>query len=214
MVVHTSSHHHRWSQNRHNSFFVMVSDSSIPLYSPLVMYQQLADRHISAVDACTLATNRYAEHFDQAPHTHVAMHLAARCYWYTPPRLHAGRLFGGRSSAHPHIHASTHPAPRWPPTIGTDYFKQHHWRKTSQWFGLTRQHATLLGQETVIWSRYPSDCGACIADEHYWGSALAAYGQEDHTDCWGRLHYVNWDPGGLPRVDFFTCVFMCVCTGV
>lgn len=40
----------------------MVSDLSIPLYSPLVIYQQLADRHISAVDACTVATNRCVLH--------------------------------------------------------------------------------------------------------------------------------------------------------
>lgn len=84
---------------------------------------------------------------------------------------------------------------RWPDGVATDYFKAHHWRKASQWFGLTRPHATLLGQETAIWPRYPAYCGTCIADEHYWGSALAAYGQADHTDCWGRLHYVNWDPG-------------------
>ncbi len=47
------------SQDHLNTYFVMVSDSSIPLYNPMATYLQLVDKKISAVDTCTPATHRY-----------------------------------------------------------------------------------------------------------------------------------------------------------
>lgn len=43
-----------------NRFFALVSDTSIPLYPPLVVYQQLLAREVSAINACPLYHNPFA----------------------------------------------------------------------------------------------------------------------------------------------------------
>ncbi len=43
-----------------NTFFTMMSDTSIPLYPPLVVYQQLLVREVSAINACPLFYNPFA----------------------------------------------------------------------------------------------------------------------------------------------------------
>ncbi len=116
---------------------------------------------------------------------------------------------------HAHSHPPPHPPPSWRPEMHTPFFQKHHWRKSSQWWGLIRPHADLLSQETTIWSRFQAHCGACIADEHYPASALSAYGLTEETDCWGKLHWVNWDPGvckrGCERGEWGGGLYMWAC---
>lgn len=43
-----------------NHFFTMLSDTSVPLYPPLIIYQQLLLRQVSAINACPLYYNPFA----------------------------------------------------------------------------------------------------------------------------------------------------------
>jgi hypothetical protein len=35
--------------------------------------------------------------------------------------------------------------------VQTEHLKKHHWRKSSQFFSLTRRHAELAAEDTEVW---------------------------------------------------------------
>lgn len=47
-----------------NQFFALLSDTSIPLYPPLVVYQQLLERDMSSINACPVLYNPSALTWD------------------------------------------------------------------------------------------------------------------------------------------------------
>lgn len=61
------------------------------------------------------------------------------------------------------------------------------WRKSSQWFSLTRSHAELLAQEDILAPKFDQYCNGyregnfCVPDEHYIPTALAFYGLESEV---------------------------------
>ncbi|EIE23577.1 hypothetical protein COCSUDRAFT_41776 [Coccomyxa subellipsoidea C-169] len=88
---------------------------------------------------------------------------------------------------------------------------RNHWRKSSQWFALSRKHAEIVLDDTYILDLFQRYCQNawdndlnrwrdCFSDEHYMPS-LIAYKQLGHeTDCVGRLVGVDWSLGGAhPR---------------
>ena len=85
----------------------------------------------------------------------------------------------------------------------------HHWRKSSQWSILNREHADLIASEqhvmelfrrhcTTVWNEWRQHI--CVSDEHAVPSILASYGLENQTDCLGEGHHVEWPGGWHPRV--------------
>lgn len=40
---------------------------------------------------------------------------------------------------------------RWRPQMATPHLQRQHWRKSSQWFGLDRQHAALAVVDRHVW---------------------------------------------------------------
>ncbi|CAL8472071.1 g11613 [Coccomyxa elongata] len=88
---------------------------------------------------------------------------------------------------------------------------REHWRKSSQWFALTRKHAQLVLEDTHILDLFQRYCQNawdndvnrwrdCFSDEHYMPSLLAYLQLGHETDCVGRLVGVDWSQGGAhPR---------------
>lgn len=79
---------------------------------------------------------------------------------------------------------------RWNYNMTTDHFNDSHWRKSSQWFVLTRAHAILAVEDQhlkEIFRRFcyfmPPNGRVCIGDEHYFASLLASYGLDNQTYC-------------------------------
>ena len=90
---------------------------------------------------------------------------------------------------------------RWSPLMNTSYepplLRQHHWRKSWQWFELTRAHVELVLQDTVIDDVFRRYCREtyepelkrlriCFSDEHYVPTLLAVHGRDNETDCRGE----------------------------
>lgn len=138
-----------------NTKFVLVSDSSIPLYPPQVVWAQLMHEPLSRLDAC-----------------------------HTPGRERG--LY------------------RWRPQMATLQFGRQHWRKSSQWFVLSRPHSLLAVADVHVremlhrycYSNLTRNYPTCVSDEHWLPSLLASYGLENQTDCEGNAHFTDWSLGG------------------
>ncbi|KAK9792478.1 hypothetical protein WJX73_003670 [Symbiochloris irregularis] len=94
---------------------------------------------------------------------------------------------------------------RWIDRMGSEHLSKDMWRKSSQWFALTRAHAQILADDTIIDSIFRKDCYPttddgwwrdCYTDEHYPATLMAATGREQETDCEGFLTHVDWSRGG------------------
>uniref|UniRef100_A0A383V407 Uncharacterized protein n=1 Tax=Tetradesmus obliquus TaxID=3088 RepID=A0A383V407_TETOB len=138
-----------------NTQFVLVSDSSMPLYPPDVIWAQLVSEPLSRLDACV--------------------------------DLRKDRQFY-----------------RWRPYMASAHFGPQHWRKSSQWFALSRPAAMLAVADTHVRELFHSFCYTnltagspmCVSDEHYIASLMASYGLDSATDCQGLSHYADWSAGG------------------
>jgi len=81
------------------------------------------------------------------------------------------------------------------------------WRKSHQWVGLTRKHATAAARDTVVADAFKKHCtnapdpdlgGAwrsCFSDEHYFPTLLAIGGWDGETDCEGDMTHTVWCRG-------------------
>lgn len=133
-----------------NQRFLLVSDQSIPIYPPEVLYAELMAEGQSKVDACP---SGQVQDF------------------------------------------------RWRKSMATPSFGKHHWRKSSQWFALSREHATLVMADQHVEELFHRFCYSngsrvCVSDEHFVPSLLASYGLDNETDCRGWSHYTDWKKGG------------------
>eukprot|EP00884_Botryococcus_braunii_P000625 jgi/Botrbrau1/10563/Bobra.0343s0011.1 len=163
-----------------NEKFVLLSESGVPLYSAATMYAQLMTEKKSRINACALEA-------DQRP---IRTHM----------------LKGSSDSAtrwwdrHPH---------RWVWKMRNEQFEEHHWRKSSQWWALSRKHAEAIVEDVLIDQSFRKHCYStieegwwrdCFSDEHYFASLLAAQGRDNETDCKGFMMNVDWSRGGAhPR---------------
>ncbi|KAK9864497.1 hypothetical protein WJX84_010563 [Apatococcus fuscideae] len=82
-----------------------------------------------------------------------------------------------------------------------------HWRKSSQWFALTREHVDWIVQDTQIRDIFAKECWVdkenlekgwsmwrfCVSDEHYVPTLLAVLGLDSQTDCKGSVTSAWWD---------------------
>ena len=84
----------------------------------------------------------------------------------------------------------------------TPQFRQDHWRKSQQWWVLSREHAQLVVADRhvkEIFKRYCWSFGKhiCVSDEHYIPTLLASYGLDSEVGglrssfslwlCWAIL---------------------------
>ena len=97
---------------------------------------------------------------------------------------------------------------RWKPSLDKVFYFRHiifqfrlnnlplkvgmnksHWRKSANWFALTRKHAFVFVNETKL---EPGWEGVTCCDEHYLPSILAYYSLDNETTCTDGLAHVNW----------------------
>ena len=73
----------------------------------------------------------------------------------------------------------------------TNYFrlKKEHWRKSANWFGLTRKHAFVFHNVTQYDQAFE---GVICVDEHFLPTILATYGLDNETTCTDGMSHVNW----------------------
>uniref|UniRef100_A0A1D2A9A2 Uncharacterized protein n=1 Tax=Auxenochlorella protothecoides TaxID=3075 RepID=A0A1D2A9A2_AUXPR len=113
-------------QDPANTRFVLLSESDIPLYHPLVLYSQVMAENLSRVNACKSANQDHR---------------------------------------------------RWSWRMSRKGLKSSHWRKSSQWFMLIREHATLVLNDTEVFRSFEAHCRGgydsdyrrnrdCFSDEH------------------------------------------------
>eukprot|EP01026_Neomeris_dumetosa_P054963 TRINITY_DN4964_c1_g1_i5.p1 TRINITY_DN4964_c1_g1~~TRINITY_DN4964_c1_g1_i5.p1 ORF type:complete len:216 (+),score=11.77 TRINITY_DN4964_c1_g1_i5:103-750(+) len=93
---------------------------------------------------------------------------------------------------------------RWSHLLATKHFTNETFRKSSQWWTLTRPHAHLIVADQHIHPKMKSYCvfkqicgnrrkaHVCISDESYVPSVLATYGLDSQTDCLGSVTAANW----------------------
>uniref|UniRef100_A0A383VRB6 Uncharacterized protein n=1 Tax=Tetradesmus obliquus TaxID=3088 RepID=A0A383VRB6_TETOB len=146
-------------QDELNSHFVVLSDTSIPIYPPQVVWAQLMSEQRSRIDACA---TRDLDFY------------------------------------------------RRPKQMTTEHFGEADWRKSSQWFALTRPLAMLAVADSHVRELYHRHCYTnftgklplCVSDEHYMPSLLASYGLDNATDCQGAATYVDFSAGGWHPQSF------------
>ena len=72
---------------------------------------------------------------------------------------------------------------RWAPEMESDALKVSHWRKSSQWAVLRRDHAQIIADDTAVADAFTKHCYMewrdnvwrdCYSDEHYLGTLLAS----------------------------------------
>ncbi|PRW33249.1 Transcription initiation factor TFIID subunit 13 isoform A [Chlorella sorokiniana] len=102
---------------------------------------------------------------------------------------------------------------RWRDEMSTETMNGSHWRKSNQFFGLTRRHAEIVLNDQEAERSFREHCGGwyahlnqwkeCIADEHYVPTLLASLGLEDETYCrgWG-LAYTDWSDNWIHPKSF------------
>lgn len=157
---------------------MLVSGDAVPLYDPLTVYQQLMHEGRSRVTACKSAAAGAAPWQDA---------LAVSAPWLSCRRWHELRLAGCFSCFAPcRCPPLTCPGPAAPaPLPQTPRLSQAHWRRSSPYFSLTRQHAELAAGDQEVYQSL-SVHGDALAD-HYLPSLLSALGRENETACdsWG-----------------------------
>ncbi|GMH35604.1 hypothetical protein BSKO_03472 [Bryopsis sp. KO-2023] len=93
---------------------------------------------------------------------------------------------------------------RWDHRMETNDLNRKHWRKSSQWFVLTRAHAELIVKDHHVREQFKRYCytnhnRVCIPDEHYIPTLLASYGLDWQSDCKGLSTSTSWERGWHPR---------------
>lgn len=126
-------------------------------------------------------------HTPQDPTNHVFTLLSESCIPIYPPTITYVQLIHRTTSAVHACHDATSQRDlfRWQRAFAntSDAYVVHskHWRKSSQWFTLLREHALLVAQEVAIDHAFGRRClfqaGCwCISDEHYVPTVLASAG--------------------------------------
>ncbi|KAK9829906.1 hypothetical protein WJX72_008600 [[Myrmecia] bisecta] len=137
-----------------NQVFVLLDETTIPLYPPTLVWQQLLEEGVSRINPCY---NR---------------------------KVRNNTMLRWSPEMDP-------PIPAWL------------WRKSSQWFTLTRRHAQLIDSDVELDALFEQHCvrgwdealnraRGCYPDEHYFPTLLAYYGLEKETSCASNTVYVDW----------------------
>ncbi|KAK9837246.1 hypothetical protein WJX81_001372 [Elliptochloris bilobata] len=94
---------------------------------------------------------------------------------------------------------------RWTPKMETSFFKLDHWRKSSQWIAINREHAQIAALDKALEAVFVKLCYVtyedgyfrdCYSDEHYFATLLATHGRDNETDCLGGITYAHWEKWG------------------
>jgi hypothetical protein len=96
---------------------------------------------------------------------------------------------------------------RWDPHMesGDTRMTFHHWRKSSQWFTLIREHVDLVLRDEFVYRKFERYCWSawdavrrrwyrdCFSDEHYFATLLAVENRDKEGVCEsGGVAYKEW----------------------
>jgi len=104
---------------------------------------------------------------------------------------------------------------RWTPKMEVPgVLEEQHWRKSSQWFSLSRQHVAAILKDTLVYRSFEKHCKIgqdtelnrwmdCISDEHYFPTVLASAGLDDECSCnCNGIAYTDWSEKGAHPKSF------------
>ncbi|KAL6777609.1 hypothetical protein ACKKBG_A14935 [Auxenochlorella protothecoides x Auxenochlorella symbiontica] len=88
---------------------------------------------------------------------------------------------------------------RYQPGMAIANVTEADWRKSAQWFMLTRRHAFITVTDTVVEGVFRKECYVgkdrfCVSDEHYIPTLLAHLGLANETNCRTSVAYTSWGP--------------------
>ncbi|GAB4813340.1 hypothetical protein N2152v2_000386 [Parachlorella kessleri] len=172
-----------------NQRFLLLSDTTLPLYGPALVYQQAMAETQSRMDACNY---------------HPEIPVGG---WVASP------LVLGFSTFVAHVKLGVLRAQglqgnldRWDAGMEGPRLKMHHWRKTSMWFSMPRRHAEIIAREVEINAAFQQFCkkravhpltnssASCTSCEHYPAIVMAVLGLQHETTCNGNGNtYVDWN---------------------
>ena len=100
---------------------------------------------------------------------------------------------------------------RWSWRMRSAHLRAYHWRKSSQWFMLTREHARVVLEDEEIYRKFEQWCWQdydpdyhrhrdCYSDEHYMPTLFAVKGIQTESNC-GAIGVAAtlWRGGPHPR---------------
>ncbi|KAL4426018.1 hypothetical protein ABPG75_010034 [Micractinium tetrahymenae] len=132
---------------------------------------------------------------------------------YDPLTLHQQLLAEGKSRVNACWHKGRSEW-RWSNFMKTENMNASHWRKSTQWIGLTRPHAEAVLQDEEIYRSFEAGCWSnwvpsqkkwrdCFPDEHYFATLFAVLGKEGEMECdsWGVAEQ-DWSRGGAHPKSF------------
>ena len=85
--------------------------------------------------------------------------------------------------------AETERDTRWKPGLDKLGIKRESWRKSANWFALTRAHAQVFIDSSSMDANWE---GVICVDEHFLPTVMAHYGLDNETTCTDGLAHVNW----------------------
>lgn len=216
-----------------NTHFVLLSESDIPLYDPLTMWQQLQAETRSRVDTCK---HQHTSPWRWDPRMEVSTrYLNTSCTYDGASEVQIWGYTKASTAENTGANKSASPAPPPPlvtlfssllpffpslfswlprfPLPQTSRMKFHHWRKSPQWVGLTRQHVDIVLRDEEIFRRFERHCWSswdaahsrwhrdCFSDEHYFATLLSVEGKDKEGVCESRgVSYTDWeDNSAHPR---------------
>eukprot|EP00892_Ulva_mutabilis_P008505 jgi/Ulvmu1/6026/UM267_0002.1 len=123
--------------------------------------------------------------------------------------LHHPALMWAQLMAESHVSrvaARSIVAAQFPAQLATRHMRPRHFKKSSQWVGLTRMHAALAAADEHVWPQFQTFCRTgvycgpghdfrgrtCISDEHYIATLLSVHGQaEAYSQALQPITFVN-----------------------
>jgi hypothetical protein len=173
--------------------FVLMSESDVPLYSPMALYTQMMSETRSRVNACNNTGG------DSAIEDQVMLEQEKKQDEKT--------VFSRRLKPVPPLRGR----PDWNHNDGyrlrddmiAEGLTLSTWRKSWQWIALTRRHAELAVEDIDVDATFRATCRrrwdpdwcdhrVCYSDEHYFPTLLSVRGVENETDCYGELTDRDW----------------------
>lgn len=115
---------------------------------------------------------------------------------------------GSRVNACAHSHTDRR---RWTWRMRSAHLKAYHWRKSTQWFMLTREHAQVVLEDEEIYRRFEEFCWSdhdpdyrryrdCFSDEHYMPTLFAVKKIQTESNCGAiGIAATNWSGGAHPK---------------
>jgi Core-2/I-Branching enzyme len=201
--------------------FVLMSESDVPLYSPMALYTQTMAESKSRVNACnntgggggdvdsSATSSSFLSEEELLTKQQEEENAAGVAAKKNLRPLKPPSTIGTTSTNGTAI--PLRGRPDWNHNDGyrlrddmiAEGLTLSTWRKSWQWIALTRRHAELAVDDVEVDATFRATCRrrwdpdwcdhrVCYSDEHYFPTLLSVHGVENETDCYGELTDRDW----------------------